>query len=236
MSKILSPSIMCADLGNLRQEIQALDAAGADVYHMDIMDGEFVPNFALSWADFAAVRKMTSTKMDAHLMVKDPSVHLPYAYKYGADIIYVHYEAGNSEQYLQDIRAHGREAGLAFNPETKLSEIEHLLPMTDRLLVMRVNPGFAGQKAIPEVEFKLYQLLQKERNFKISIDGSVSPEIIKKWGGKGVDEFVLGTSSLFGKDRSYKEILQELHGEAPSKQAANSNFLQIAKYQRMQRK
>lgn len=228
MSRILSPSIMCADLGNLRQEIKELDAAGADIYHMDIMDGEFVPNFALSWADFSAVRKMTDTPMDVHLMVKDPSIHLPQAYDRGADIIYIHYETGDSERYLEDIKDHNKQAGLVINPKTTLHEIEALLDMIDKLLVMRVTPGFAGQKAIPEVEFKIYQLAKKNKNFSVALDGSVSPEIIEKWSKVGVNEFVLGTSSLFGKNRSYKEILTELHQTETSakENSLNLNLLQ----------
>jgi ribulose-phosphate 3-epimerase len=206
---------MCADFGNLEQEIKALDKAGADIFHMDIMDGEFVPNFALSWHDFGVVRNLTDKPLDAHLMVKDPSIHLPYAYKYGADIVYVHYESQNAEKYLEDIKAHGKQAGLVVNPNTKLDDFAHLLSDLDKLLIMRVNPGFAGQTAIPEVEFKIHQLSQlKDRHFSIALDGHVSPETIRHWNKKGVEEFVCGTASgLFGKNRngrSYEVIFNEL--------------------------
>lgn len=215
MKKNLIPSIMCVDFGCLLKEITELDNAGVDEFHMDIMDGEFVPNFALSWADFAAVRKMTNKPLDAHLMVKDPSVHLPYAYKYGADIIYVHYESGNAEKYLKDIRENGRKAGLAVNPDTKLEDIQHLFPLIDSMLVMRVYPGFAGQAAVPEVEDKLEELAKiPNRTFSIRLDGCVSPETILKWSGKGIEDFVCGTAScMFGSkraDRTYKEIVDML--------------------------
>ena len=216
MKRVLSPSVMCADFGNLREEITALDKAGADIFHMDIMDGEFVPNFALSWHDFATVRKLTDKPLDAHLMVKNPEVHIPYALKYGADIIYVHFEAGNAEKHLETIKNSGRQVGLVVNPTTNLDNFANLLPEIDKLLIMRVTPGFAGQKAVPEVEYKIHQLAQiKNRNFQIVLDGSVSPEIIKKWSDKGIEEFVCGTASgMFGKKRngrSYREIMNELH-------------------------
>lgn len=213
--KILCPSIMCADFGNFRSEIADMDAAGIDQYHMDIMDGEFVPNFALSWADFAAVRKMTSKPLDAHLMVKVPSIHLPYAFKNGADIIYVHYESGDSAKYLQEIKLNGRKAGLAINPGTRIEEVQNLFPLIDTLLVMRVNPGFAGQSAVPEVEKKLAFLADMpNRKFSIRLDGCVSPDVISKWSARGIEEFVCGTASeMFGKKRglrSYKEIVEKL--------------------------
>lgn len=211
----LCPSLMCADFGKFADEIAAMDVAGVDEYHMDIMDGEFVPNFALSWADFATIRKMTKTPMDVHLMVKNPGIHLPYAYRYGADKIYVHYESGDAEKYLQEIRANGRQAGLAINPSTTINNIKGLLPMIDSLMVMRVNPGFAGQSALPEVEDKIAELASMpNRNFTIKLDGCVGADVIKKWAAAGVEEFVCGTACrMFGpkrNGRSYTEIVNEL--------------------------
>lgn len=217
MKKLLSPSVMCADLGNLRQEIKDLDKAGADTFHLDIMDGKFVPNFALSWGEVATIRDATNKPLDIHLMVEDLDLYLPYAYKSNVDRITIHYENGNSAKHLHNIRQQGIQAGLAINPETTLSEIKELLPLVDNILVMRVQPGFAGQLAIPEVEFKINQLTQlKNRNFGISLDGHVAPKIIEKWSSKGVEEFVCGTASgIFGKKRagrSYAEIMKTLHG------------------------
>jgi ribulose-phosphate 3-epimerase len=206
---------MCADFGNLREEVAELDAAGVDIFHMDIMDGEFVPNFALSWYDFAMVRSMTDRPLDVHLMVKNPAVYLPYAFKNKANIIYVHYESGNSSNYLYEIKDNGVEAGLAINPNTKLEDFHSLLPLVDKLLIMRVHPGFAGRPSVPEVEYKISQLVSlKNRKFRIALDGAVSPEAIAKWSAEGVEEFVLGTASgMFGikrAGRSYDKIISNI--------------------------
>jgi ribulose-phosphate 3-epimerase len=206
---------MCADFSNLAAEVTALEAAGIDVFHMDIMDGEFVSNFALSWLDFAAVRAMTQKPLDAHLMVKNPAVYLPYAFKHKANTIYVHYESGNAANYLYEIKDNGAQAGLAVNPDTDLEDFHSLLPLCDKLMVMRVHPGFAGSPAVPEVEYKIQQLMQiNDRKFKIVLDGAVSPEAIAKWGAIGVEEFVLGAASgMFGPKRNgrgYSEIIENL--------------------------
>lgn len=202
--------MMCADFGNLRAEVEALDQGGADMFHMDVMDGEFVPNFALSWQDVAAVRGMTDKPLDVHLMVKNPAIYLPYAFKNKANIVYVHYECGDAERYLCEIRNNGTKAGLAINPGTELSEVEELSPLIDFMLVMRVHPGFAGRPAVPEVEDKLQRLTRTKNNFKIVIDGAVSSEAIMKWSAEGVDGFVLGTSVLFRKDQPYGKIIDQL--------------------------
>lgn len=215
MKPILSPSIMCADLGCLTEEIQALDKAGADGFHLDIMDGEFVPNFALSWLDVAVVRKATTKPLDVHLMVKNPLVYLPYALKDAIDCVYVHYESNNTEACLNAIKKAGLKVGLVINPNTMLDEIiiyEHLI---NKLLVMRVHPGFYGSPAVPEVELKIQQLVDiKNRRFSIALDGAVSQELIKYWHPRGVEEFVLGTASgLFGlnrKGRSYEDIISAI--------------------------
>lgn len=215
LRKILSPSVMLADFRNLHKEITQLDMAGADVFHVDIMDGEFVPNFGLSWHDFNTIRSITNKPIDVHLMVKRPDVYLPYAFKNKADIIYVHYESGNAEDNLKTIKNNGSQAGLAVNPNTHFEDFASLLPLVDRLLVMRVHPGFAGRPPVPEVDYKVKQLLAlKNRNFKIALDGAVCEAVISKWSLKGVDEFVLGTAcGLFGakrNGRSYAESIKKL--------------------------
>lgn len=202
---------MCADLGHLAREVSELDIAGADVFHMDIMDGDFVPNFALSWQDVKAVRKATRKLVDAHLMVRKPEVHLPFAFEAKVDIIYVHFESENILTNLRAIREKGIKVGLAINPETSPDDVSDLLPSIDRLLIMRVHPGFAGQKPLPKVEKKIAEFVRIKRNFLIGIDGAVSPDVVTYWSAHGVDEFILGTSALFGKCESYADLLTRLH-------------------------
>lgn len=210
-----SPSLMCANLGFLHNEIQSLQQAGVDAFHLDIMDGEFVPNFALSWHDVAAIRPLTSKPLEVHLMVSNLALHLPYAFKNKVEVIYIHYEYGNIKPYIQQIKAQGIQVGLVVNPETALSDFYTYLPMIDRLMVMRVVPGFAGGAPIAKVDDKLKALTQmQERTFSIGLDGAVSSEVIKKWAAQGVKDFVLGTASgLFGpkrNNRSYQTIIDEL--------------------------
>ena len=201
---------MCADLVQLGCEVEALDAAGADVFHLDIMDGEFVPNFALSWGDVAAVRRMTNKEIDVHLMVRNPGPHLHHALKNNVDIVYVHAEVGGSEELLREIRGNGMQAGLAVNPTTDVAALRHLLPLLDRVLVMRVHPGFAGQRAVSEGDDNLARLLAIKDGFKVVVDGAVSAAVVAEWSARGVDEFILGTSSLFNKGRPYANIMLDL--------------------------
>lgn len=213
MEKLLCPSMMCADYGRLAEEVEALDKAGFDIFHCDIMDGTFVPNITMGLMDVRTIRKYTDKKVDVHLMIENPGEKVDWFLDAGADIVYIHPE---SERYVVKTLAHikerGGEVGIAVNPDTSVSGITELLNLCDYVMIMTVNPGFSGQKFIQFTKKKLQELgsLKEEYGFRLMIDGACSPEIIKETGALGVEGFVLGTSALFGKEQSYAEIIPEL--------------------------
>ena len=213
MKRIICPSMMCADFANLQKDTEELDQAGTDIFHMDIMDGCFVPNFGMGLQDFELVRKSTDKLVDVHLMIMNPGNYVEMFSELGADIIYIHPEADiHPTRTLDKIRSLGKRAGIAINPGTAVSTITDLLPLVDYVMVMTVNPGFAGQKYLDFTDQKIERLveLKKEFNFEIMVDGAISPEKVEKLSNIGVDGFVLGTSSLFGKEESYDEIITRL--------------------------
>ena len=213
MNRLLCPSLMCADYGNLAQSVRELDEAGCDIFHCDIMDGSFVPNMTMGIMDLRAVRNYTEKPVDVHLMIENPAAKVDWFIDAGADIVYIHPEA---ERYvgktLIHIRERGAKAGIAINPDTSISTVEEVLPYCDYVMVMTVNPGFAGQKFITSTRSKIKRLgvIGKKLGFQVIIDGACSPQVIKECGLLGADGFVLGTSALFGKNRPYKELIEEL--------------------------
>ena len=213
MEKLLCPSMMCANYGHLEEEVRALDEAGADIFHCDIMDGTFVPNFTMGTTDVAAIRKYTDKPIDCHLMIENPGSKVDWFIDAGADIVYIHPE---SERYviktLARIKERGAAAGIAVNPDTSMESIRELLNLCDYVMVMTVNPGFAGQKFIDFTKEKVKALaaLKARYGYKLMIDGACSPEIIAELSALGADGFVLGTSALFGKGRPYAELVPEL--------------------------
>ena len=211
--KLLCPSLMCADFGHLADEVKALDEAGTDIFHCDIMDGTFVPNFTMGVQDVKAVRAATTKPVDCHLMIENPANKVDWFIDAGADIVYIHPE---SERFvvktLAHIREKGAKAGLAINPDTPISAVEEMLNLCDYVMVMTVNPGFAGQKFISFTRDKVIRLaaLKEKYGFKLMIDGACSPAVIADLSSVGADGFVLGTSALFGKGKPYKELLEAL--------------------------
>lgn len=211
----LYPSLMCVDFARLPQEIAALDASGIAGYHIDIMDGNFVPNFALGSNDIKAVASLTSKTLDVHMMVEHADSSVLPMLELPVQRLCFHQETcTHHHRVLSLIRQRGIQAGIAINPGTPLSTIEDLLPEMDFVLVMTVNPGFAGQKYLNFVTDKLSRLCQLRRerglNFSIEVDGATAPDKIQLLSALGVDSFVLGTAALFGKNRPYGDVVPEL--------------------------
>lgn len=213
MEKLLCPSMMCADYGNLRKEVEALDQAGTDIFHCDVMDGTFVPNMTMGIMDIKAIRKYTNKLVDCHLMIEHPESKIDMFLDAGCDLIYIHPEA---ERYviktLAYIKSKGKLAGIAINPDTSIESISEMLNLVDYVMVMTVNPGFAGQAFLSFTKAKIAKLvaLKQKYHFKIMIDGACSPEVIQDLQIHGCDGFVLGTSALFGKDKAYEVSFKEL--------------------------
>ncbi len=213
MDKLLCPSLMCANYGNLEKELKDLEAAGIDIFHIDIMDGQFVPNFGMGLQDIEYICKNAKKKVDAHLMIENPGGYVEKFAALGVNIIYIHPEADvHPNRTLQKIMDTGAVPGIAVNPGTAVETVTELLPFVKYVMVMTVNPGFAGQKYIESVDKKIKKLitLQDEYDYEIMIDGACTPNRIKYLSKMGVKGFILGTSALFGKGKSYKEIIQEL--------------------------
>lgn len=214
MTRLLCPSMMCADFSNLQKEVEELDNSGADIFHVDIMDGHFVPNFGMGIQDFSLIRSVTEKEVDVHLMIQDPSRYVELFADLGADIIYVHPESDQQiSRTLEMIRKKDKKVGIAINPGTSIFSIQELLPLIDYLMIMTVNPGFAGQQYLDYVKKKLEYVtsIKQQYKFQVMVDGAISAEKITSLNKIGVDGFVLGTSALFGKKESYKNILNQLH-------------------------
>ncbi|MBS4210121.1 ribulose-phosphate 3-epimerase [Bacillus sp. FJAT-50079] len=215
MEKLICPSMMCANFRSLEDEMNALEEANVDIYHIDIMDGNFVPNFGMGLQDFEYIRSATKKTVDVHLMIDNPSAYIDLFAEKGADIIYFHPETDmHPARTIDRIRTNDVKPGIAINPGTSIASIEPLLSLVDYVLVMTVNPGFAGQKYLPFVNDKIEELckIKNEGNnqFQVVVDGAISPEKIQELSAVGVEGFVLGTSALFGKEESYKTITEKL--------------------------
>lgn len=217
MKRILSPSLMCADFQNLAGDVQRLDAAGADRFHIDIMDGVFVSNYAMGLHDVEAVRANTQKPIDCHLMVTNPLLAVEVFAQAGATIMHAHVESTPQiGRVLQNMVSHHVSPGVALNPGTPITDLEPLMDIVENILVMTVNPGFAGQKYLDWVDRKIESIvrLRGERPTTISVDGAISPERINRLSGLGVDGFILGTSALFKQGGDYSTLLDSLRQDA----------------------
>ena len=200
---IIAPSILAADFAKLGEEVRAVDEAGADWIHVDVMDGHFVPNITIGPDMVKAIRPLTRKPLDVHLMIAPCDPYLEAFAAAGADIITVHVEAGpHIHRSLQAIRALGKKAGVTMNPGTSETSVAHVIDIVDLVLVMSVNPGFGGQKFIPDALDKLRNLraMVGARPIDIEIDGGITPLNAPEAVAAGANAFVAG-SAVF-KDRT----------------------------------
>ena len=198
---IIAPSILAADFSKLGAEVEAIDRAGADWIHLDVMDGHFVPNITFGPAVIKAIRGVTKKPFDVHLMIAPADQYLAGFAAAGADLITVHAEAGaHLDRSLQLIRGLGKKAGAALNPATPVSAIEHVLDRLDLVLVMTVNPGFGGQAFIASAAAKIAQVRDMigRRPILIAVDGGITRETAATVRGAGASVLVAGSAIFKG--------------------------------------
>ncbi len=216
-SVMIAPSILSSDFARLGEEVQAVESAGADVIHVDVMDGHFVPNITIGPLVVAAVRRITKLPLDVHLMIDNPDKYLEDFAKAGADWITVHVETcPHLHRTIQAIQHMGKKAGAVLNPSTSLTTLEEILPDLDLVMLMSVNPGFGGQSFIPASVTKIQKLKQMidSRNLQtgIEIDGGISPATIPEVARAGANIFVAG-SAVYGHE-NYAEVIAEMKRKA----------------------
>jgi ribulose-phosphate 3-epimerase len=220
MNKIqIAPSILSCDFLKLGKEIKDVEKAGADLIHIDVMDGHFVPNITIGPMFVEAIKKISSRPLDVHLMVKNPSKFVHDFIAKGADIVTIHAEADKHLfRTLDVIKSSGAQAGVSLNPSTSLSFLDHVIHVVDLVLIMTVNPGFGGQAYIPSMEEKIKnarKMIEKTgREIALEADGGIKTYNVKKVVQAGANVIVMGTEIFHSKD--YRAKIQEIRKEIGS--------------------
>jgi ribulose-phosphate 3-epimerase len=215
----IAPSILSADFGRLGEEVRAVEAAGADVIHVDVMDGRFVPNITIGPLVVRAVRAATTLPLDVHLMIVEPERYLDEFARAGADLISVHLEASpHLHRTIQHIKGLGKKASVAVNPHSPLDGLDVVLPDLDMVLLMSVNPGFGGQRFIEAVVPKIAALRATvERRglaTDIEVDGGVAPDTVARVVGAGANVLVAGSAIFGAPNHDYRGAIQALRDGA----------------------
>ncbi len=214
---LLAPSILSANFACLKRDIREAEEAGADLLHVDVMDGRFVPNITIGIPVVESIRKVTELPLDIHLMIVEPERYIPDFIRAGADWISFHFEAAvHHHRIVERIKELGAKAGVVINPSTPVSFLEEILPFLDFVLVMSVNPGFGGQKFIPESLKKIEKLKRMKkavnRELLIEVDGGIKVENVDSVLKAGADVIVAGSAifrgSISDNVKAFKEVLK----------------------------